>query len=173
MSKTVLTSFTILCLLSTVFLMGYDISVKASPDIIYVPDDYPTIQEAVNAATSGDIIYVRAGIYYENVVINKNVLIVGESHETTIIDGNASGTVVFINASGVLLSNFTIRNSGFEWPSCGIKIEHADNCNLTNNLITSNFCGICLSNSSNNLISMNNMVKSYHGIWLSFQLIIV
>jgi len=34
---------------------------------IYVPDDYPTIQGAVNAANSGDTIIVRDGTYTENV----------------------------------------------------------------------------------------------------------
>jgi len=34
---------------------------------IYVPDDYPTIQLAVNAANSGDVIIIRPNTYYENV----------------------------------------------------------------------------------------------------------
>ena len=38
----------------------------ASPDeVIYVPDDYPTIQEAVNAASPGYTIIVRDDTYIE------------------------------------------------------------------------------------------------------------
>ena len=42
--------------------------------IIYVPDDYSTIQKAVNHAQPGDTIIVRDGTYVENVVINKPYL---------------------------------------------------------------------------------------------------
>ena len=41
---------------------------------IYVPDDYETIQEAVNHAQPGDTIIVRDGTYVENVVIDKSYL---------------------------------------------------------------------------------------------------
>lgn len=45
--------------------------------IINVPSDYPTIQEAVNAASSGDTIQVAAGTYREQIYINKNLTLLG------------------------------------------------------------------------------------------------
>jgi len=45
---------------------------------IIVPDDYPTIQEAINNANDGDTIYVRNETYYENVIVHKAVSLVGE-----------------------------------------------------------------------------------------------
>ena len=36
-------------------------------DIIYVPDDYKTIQKAIDNASDGDTIIVRDGIYKENI----------------------------------------------------------------------------------------------------------
>mgnify|MGYP003887738503 CR=1 FL=1 len=45
---------------------------------IVVPDDYPSIQSAINAADSGDEIYVKSGIYYENLIINKSISLIGE-----------------------------------------------------------------------------------------------
>lgn len=39
---------------------------------IYVPDNYTTIQAAVNNATAGDTIIVRDGTYSENVDANEN-----------------------------------------------------------------------------------------------------
>ncbi|MFQ6119416.1 MAG: S-layer protein, partial [Methanosarcinales archaeon] len=45
----------------------------SSAKTINVPINYTTIQEAVNAANSGDIIIVAKGIYYENIVINKSI----------------------------------------------------------------------------------------------------
>jgi pectin methylesterase-like acyl-CoA thioesterase len=40
---------------------------------IYVPDDYGTIQDAVDNATAGDTIIVRDGTYTENVHVNKSL----------------------------------------------------------------------------------------------------
>lgn len=46
--------------------------------IIYVPDDYPLIQAAVDAVNTGDTIIVRAGTYKENVNVNKSITLQGE-----------------------------------------------------------------------------------------------
>jgi hypothetical protein len=46
-------------------------------DTIIVPDDYSTIQEAINNANIGDIILVRAGTYYEDVTITKGLTLTG------------------------------------------------------------------------------------------------
>lgn len=77
------------------------------PDII-VPDDYPTIQEAIDNAGPGFCIWVRSGTYYENIVVDVNALkIIGDS---AIIDGKGSGNVVEIKAFMVNINNFTIAN---------------------------------------------------------------
>ena len=39
---------------------------------IVVPDDYPTIQVAINAANHNDTIFVRTGVYVERVVARAN-----------------------------------------------------------------------------------------------------
>ncbi|MEM1551544.1 MAG: NosD domain-containing protein, partial [Candidatus Bathyarchaeia archaeon] len=56
--------------------------------VMVVPDDYPTIQAAINAALSGSIIFVKSGIYFEEIYVFKPVVwLIGENRETTIIDG--------------------------------------------------------------------------------------
>ena len=99
---------------------------------IFVPDDYPTIQEAINAASDGDTVFVRNGTYYENIVVNKTVSLVGEDRSTTIIDGNVAGTGVHVTTDHVTVQGFGVQNC-----EIGIKVESNDNA-LYSNLVSSN-----------------------------------
>ena len=56
-------------------------------DTIHVPADYQTIQEAINTASSGDVILVAEGTYYENLQITSKSITLG-SH--FMIDGDTS-----------------------------------------------------------------------------------
>ena len=82
--------------------------VKSSSGIIRVPEDYPVIQWAINAAKPGDTILVSEGTYYERIVINKTLNLLGENRDKTIIDARGTGTVVAITADNVNFSGFTI-----------------------------------------------------------------
>ncbi|MGE4485476.1 MAG: nitrous oxide reductase family maturation protein NosD, partial [Oscillospiraceae bacterium] len=76
-----------------------------------VPADYPTIQQAVDAASPGDIISVGSGVYREQVTVNKNCLkIVGE--EGAVLDGGGRLDSGFTleGTSGVEIRSFCIRN---------------------------------------------------------------
>ncbi len=75
-----------------------------------IPDDYPTIQAGVLAAHPGDIVYVRKGVYTENVSISKSLTLQGEDRQNTIITGSGSGSVIHITASYVLVDGFTVKN---------------------------------------------------------------
>lgn len=126
-----------------------------NPRIIHVKEDFATIQEAINGAHVGDVIYVSSGTYYEHVVVNKTVSLVGENSSTTIIDGGNSGTVVQITADGVSISGFKLQNSGWGWYRSGIETQHADNCRIENNTLFHTCHNIRLNNSRDCLVSGN------------------
>lgn len=86
------------------------ISLIASQDVIRVPEDYPLIQWAINAANPGDTVYVSAGTYHERIVVNKTVQLIGENYHSTIIDAQGTGTVITVTAPKVNISGFTIQN---------------------------------------------------------------
>ncbi len=69
-----------------------------------------TIQEAIDDANEGDVIYVRNGTYRENLAINKPLSLIGEDNNSTIIDGGYEGDAVHIKANNVRLSGFKIIN---------------------------------------------------------------
>jgi len=147
MKKTVLTSFTVLCLLLAIFLMGaaMDIQiVKAEPRIWTVDDDGPadfhTIQEALYNAGEGDTIFVKNGTYHEQVFsCNSNVTLLGENAESTIVEGTGFDRAVYIDSDNFTMKGFTIKNAS------------SDNIEL--------YCSGCI-------IECNILVNSYRGIWI-------
>jgi hypothetical protein len=114
---------------------------KAAKTIV-VPDDYPLIQDAIDGATAGDTIFVKSGVYYETLEINKSLTLIGEDREHTIIDAHKITTnVVEILANDVTLTNFTLGHTGYIFssgatPPSGVYIEAA-NANVTRNTIVS------------------------------------
>jgi len=81
----------------------------------YVPDDFPTIQGALDSVSGGDTIIVRPGIYYENIIFpGYQVILKSEmGPEETDIHGGMSGSVVVFQSgedTQTVLEGFTIRN---------------------------------------------------------------
>lgn len=77
----------------------------------YVPDDFPNIQSALDAATADDIILVAPGVYTENLLFNgKSVTLQStDGPLITTIDGNNIGTTIDIGPQGQLIG-FKIIN---------------------------------------------------------------
>ena len=70
-------SFFLLFLLLCSFwgIIGNNRTVLAEPSTIVVPDDYVSIQEAIDNALNGDTIFVKNGVYSEPVEIHKPLTI--------------------------------------------------------------------------------------------------
>jgi len=114
---------------------------------------FATIQAGINEANDGDTVFVYEGVYTENISFkNKNIILIGENKETTIIDGNQSGSVIVFEGNETTIArieNFTIRN-GIAERGAGINFSYADanieNCNFIDNTATGagshiNTCG--------------------------------
>jgi len=122
--------------------------------------DYLTIQQAINVAKSGDTIQVHPKTYNENIVINKQITLNGSGFEDTIIDGGKNGNVIEITSDGVVLSNFTVRNSDVDDEDrSGIYLKKTSYCTIENNKLSSNFWGIYLEDESNNNQITGNIIS--------------
>lgn len=119
------------------------------------PADFHTIQEAINAASDGDTVFVRNGTYYEHVIVNKTLSLVGESVESTIIDGSNNGCVIDVLASNVSLSQFTLQNAGSSWP--GVYVE-SSGVSVWNNSMIDNRGGVWVRSGALNVTVSDNMI---------------
>jgi len=85
------------------------------PRLIWVPDDYETIQDAINASHDKDTIIVRSGEYHEQLqFFDKNVSLISEDGpEETIINGDGFYSICWIGGgqdSTSLICGFTFIN---------------------------------------------------------------
>ena len=90
--------------------------------IINIPADYATIQAGINVSVNADTVLVQPGTYVENIYFDGKQITVASLFLTTqnptyisstIIDGNASGSVVIFQDGenlSTLLTGFTITN---------------------------------------------------------------
>jgi parallel beta-helix repeat protein len=152
-----------------------------------------SIQAAIDQATPGGLIEVMSGTYFENIHVNKPLVLVGldsgEGYPT--IDGRRSGNTIEITAKGVTIEGLIAVNSsgfGMDEPGAGIKVA-SDNCTikrvrannnyyginlvesnsntLSNNILDYNTCGVRLYFANNNIINNNNISNNTNGMSLS------
>lgn len=120
---------------------------------IYVDDDggvdYTSIQEAIDNANNNDIIYVYSGMYFENIIVDKSIELIGENKDTTFIDGSGLITL-FITSNNVKVNDFTIQNTNKDYPdNCRGICIYSNDVIIYDNTINNNEYGIVLTNSSN------------------------
>ncbi len=114
------------------------------------PNNYTYIQDAIDNASDGDTIFVYSGIYHENIIVDKSIIILGENAEETIIVGNGYENVVNITTDNAIIKNFGIRNSGSLYAGIGIVgcYNKVINCNISSNAI-----GVLALSSNNEILN--------------------
>jgi len=122
--------------------------------------NYSKIQDAIDNASDGDIVFVYndSSPYFEHIVINKQIDLIGEDRETTIIDGYREGTVITINGLNITLCGFTVCNSSLQ-NHVGIRIM-SENVTLHNNIIEHNRYGIKFESANHVQIYGNNIINN-------------
>lgn len=153
---------------------------------INVPDDYPSIQEAIDASMDGDTILVYPGTYLERIKYNgKAVHLKSRSGPAlTVIDGNGETGIVVrfnqLNTSAGILDGFTITGG-----STGISVGLNGKAEIVNNIIT-NLGGLLIVNCEgidagsvsycriyNNVIQNNGALDYCNGIIINAKIGII
>ena len=105
------------------FLTLEQLESRALLAVILVPEQRPSIQDAIDGANPGDIISIRGGTYHEQLTINKNLTLQGRPGRTglpVISPGqfNGDGITVEPGVASVTLCNLRVTG----WEINGIQI---------------------------------------------------
>jgi len=151
--------------------------------ILEIPEEYNTIQDAFNMAQAGDIVHVMPGSYnWGNITIPEGICLQGSGPELatlkastismssdTMIEGFTirkwSSVVCYGDISGAIISNNVFNGCGY-----AIEIGSGSKVIVRNNIIDNSFYrGIFLLESKTSAIIENNTIvnSSKHAIELS------
>ena len=153
--------------------------------ILAVPDEFQSIQSAVNAAQEGDMVWVAPGTYQEDIVLKEGVILQGSGPEVTTInyDTNDYITIEAANNSKIdgfamnkgtgqrayksisCANAFTIISNNILYGSWGVNITGDCTPIIRNNIFDENnsaiFCG------SSTIIENNTIVNTNEGIYVN------
>ncbi|MEM3880916.1 MAG: NosD domain-containing protein [Candidatus Bathyarchaeia archaeon] len=172
MNKTLLLkALALLLLFSSTYRINLTFTAEAYT--IVVPDNYPTIQEAIAHAVDGDTVFVKSGTYLvdENttIVVNKTLSLIGEDPAATVILGATNesyenGIAIRLAAPNSTVSGFTIKNFVVAIAVANYYDEpYPSGCKIINNNIVNNSEGI-RPQRNKLLITENNITKNNLGI---------
>ena len=100
--------------------------------------DYETISEAINMASNGATIYIKTGEYKEILNIKKQITLIGEDKQNTIIKPTSEKNMYAIRIAtpGITIKNLAITNKAPGLYTTGIRISSIEttieNCDIYN-----------------------------------------
>jgi parallel beta-helix repeat protein len=144
-------------------------------NILYVGGDgegnYTKIQDAIDDANDEDTVFVfnDSSPYYENVIVDKSINLIGENKIDTIIDGRRIGDVIEVFSDSVIIDGFTIQNSSQNLENLGAGININSNfCLIYNNILINNFrSGVEILNADYCFIANNYFSNNHHAITIA------
>lgn len=112
------------------------------------------LQDMIDAAPDGAEITPPAGVYVEQLVIDRPIVLDGRNG--VVIDGGEIGTVVTIETNGATMRNLTVRNSGrlHNKVNAGLRIKGDFNV-IKDVRIENALFGIDMTQASNNVLRRN------------------
>jgi parallel beta-helix repeat protein len=132
---------------------------EAESRTVVVPDDYASIQEAVDNSVDGNVVLVKRGTYNGSVSINKRITLIGEDKTNTVIWGDWSlgGTVVLVEHDDVVVEKLTLKAAYDAGPhGRGVHLLNVKGCNVSEcNFVTS--VGVWLYGASDNTVENNKI----------------
>ena len=114
---------------STIQLVAVDGSLENS----FVVSEGMKIQKAVDAAASGATISVLPGTYPENVTVSKELTIIGEDRDTTIVE--TTGTAFMVTSSATF-ENLTLNDAGSVATTRGIEVGNGSYDLIISNVLS-------------------------------------
>ncbi len=148
----------------------YDFVLTPLGKTLYVggsgPENYTTIQSAIDDANNGDTVFVYSGIYYENnIFINQSITLIGEDRNTTIIDAKQEINAICLYTQNININGFNIRNTS----RAGINFQSNTShyINISNNIFSNNSHGIHpYFPNKHTIVSNNIFIDNYNGFTL-------
>lgn len=137
-----------------------------------------SIQQAINNISPEGTIIISSGLYKENLVVNKPLIIIskpGEATEAIIQAADPEEDIFCITADNVTISGFNITGSQgkagiycsgsgcnitgnkLSYNNYGVYLNDSNRSILENNKVDNNSLGICLKNSNNNQLKSNDI----------------
>lgn len=127
------------CLLLT-FLSSWAVQAQQiDPKEIRVPQDFKTIQQAVNAAQMGDTILIAPGIYQENLTVDKPLTLRGADRDAVVLDGS---TGCRLGEEALRIEDSTVRLESLTVTKCSVGIGVRGSATLTNVRLKGNAIGL-------------------------------
>jgi len=130
-----------------------------------VPDDYKTIQEAIDSAAPGDTVVVRGGGYSENLLIVKPLTLQRDSASTVvavIANKTKEPAITIKGATAVKIDGLTLSGS----TNAGLYVVDSSDVTITAVISTGNLYGIHLERSNGNTIRDSSSEFNEYGIYL-------